>query len=133
MARGSTEEGKAVVLQRIVNGRRPIAPNVGGGEAEGFGQIPQDDSMSARFFELLKVRVLAQALAVGEVSLAGNRLKLRLSPLTPLDPAQLMAWVRAQKEAQFNPDGTVLLPLSPGAWGPVRQAQEVLREWARLA
>ena len=95
-----------------------------------FGQIPQDDEESARFFELLKVRVLAQALAVGEVSLAGNRLKLRLSPLTPVDPEKLMAWVRARKDAQFNPDGTVHLPLVPGEWGPIRQAQDVLREWA---
>jgi len=97
-----------------------------------FGQIPQDDEESARFFELLKVRVLAQALAVGEVSLAGNRLKLRLSPLTPVDPAKLMVWVRTQKDVQFNPDGTVLLPISPGEWGPIRQAQETLREWAGL-
>ncbi|MBL0312681.1 MAG: hypothetical protein IPP78_08205 [Holophagaceae bacterium] len=97
-----------------------------------FGQIPQDDDESARFFELLKVRVLAQALAVGEVSLAGNRLKLRLSPMTPVDPAKLMAWVRAKKDVQFNPDGTVLLPLSLGEWGPIRQAQEILREWTGL-
>ena len=67
-----------------------------------FGQIPSDDDESARFFELLRVKLLAQAVAVSEVSLDKGQLKLRVSPQTPLDPGKLMAWVRAQKEAQLQ-------------------------------
>jgi transcription-repair coupling factor (superfamily II helicase) len=76
------------------------------------------------------VRIRAQALAVSEVSAEKGRLKLRVSPQTPLDPMQLMAWVGAQKGAQFSPDGTVLVPAAPV--GPVRQAQELLLAWAAL-
>ncbi len=97
-----------------------------------FGQIPAEDEESARFFELLKVRILAQALAVGEVSAEKGRLKLRLSPQTSVDPAKLMAWVRGRKDAQFNPDGTVLLPATGQGDAVVRQAQEVLAAWAGL-
>ena len=53
-----------------------------------------------------------------------------MSPQTPLDPAKLMAWVRQQKGAQFNPDGTVLLPVD--AAGAIDQAQELLAAWALL-
>jgi len=97
-----------------------------------FGQIPEKDEESARFFELLKVKILAQALAVCEVSAEKGRLKLRLSPQTPLDPGKLMAWVRQQKAAQFNPDGTVLLTGSAPGDATIRQAQEVLALWAAL-
>jgi transcription-repair coupling factor (superfamily II helicase) len=97
-----------------------------------FGQIPERDEESARFFELLRVKILAQALAVGEVSQEKGRLKLRLSPQTPLDPGKLMAWVRQLQGAQFNPDGTVLLPCPAGGDAAIRQAQEVLRLWAGL-
>ena len=95
-----------------------------------FGQIPADDEESARFFELLKIRILAQAVAVSEVSMDKGRLKLRVSPQTPLDPARLMAWVRQRNGAQLNPDGAVLLPLGAGHEGIIRQAQEVLASWA---
>jgi transcription-repair coupling factor (superfamily II helicase) len=97
-----------------------------------FGAIRDDDEESLRFFELLKVRLRAQMLAVSEVGIHGNRLKLRLSPQTPLDPAKLLAWVRQQKEGQFSPDGTVLLALKGTDFGPVLQAQQVLKEWAGL-
>ena len=94
-----------------------------------FGQLPAEDEESARFFELLRVRILAQALAVSEVSVDKGRLKLRVSPQTPLDPVKLMAWVRQRKDTQLNPDGTVIFPAtSPGA-GTIRQAQEVLAAW----
>jgi transcription-repair coupling factor (superfamily II helicase) len=93
-----------------------------------FGQVPAGDEGSDRFFELLKVRIRARALAVSEVSSEKGRLKLRVSPQTPLDPAKLMAWVRQQKGAQFNPDGTVLVPAD--AAGAIVQAQEVLAAWA---
>ena len=37
---------------------------------------------------------------------------------------------RRQQDAQFSPDGTVLLPALPGA--AVRQAQDLLAAWASL-
>ncbi|MCE1229731.1 MAG: transcription-repair coupling factor, partial [Firmicutes bacterium] len=95
-----------------------------------FGQVPQDDEDTARFFELLKVKLRAQAVAVSEVSLDNGRLKLRVSPQTPLDPAKLMAWVHRQKEAQLTPDGSVLLPLQGQDFGVLHQAQDVLAQWA---
>jgi len=95
-----------------------------------FGAVPGDDEESLRFFELLKVRIRARALAVSEVSAEPGRLKLRVSPQTPLDPARLMAWVRQQKGAQLNPDGTVLVPAAAG--GAIRQAQDLLAAWAAL-
>jgi transcription-repair coupling factor (superfamily II helicase) len=98
-----------------------------------FGQIPSDDSESARFFELLRVKLLAQSVAVSEVSIDKGRLKLRVSPQTPLDPIKLMGWVRGQKDGQFTPDGSVLLPLQGTDVGPIFQAQRVLEGWAKLA
>jgi transcription-repair coupling factor (superfamily II helicase) len=97
-----------------------------------FGQVPGEDTESARFFELLKVRIRAQALAVSEVSVEKGRLKLRVSPQTPLDPVKLMTWVRQQKGAQFNPDGTVLVPAPAPGDGTIRQAQDLLAAWAAL-
>ena len=96
-----------------------------------FGQVPAGDAETVRFFEILKVRIRAQGLAVGEVSAEKGRLKLRLSPQTPVDPGKLMAWVQRLDGAQFRPDGTVLVPTPAGA-GPVHQAQEVLAAWAEL-
>jgi len=78
------------------------------------------------------VRIRAQALAVSEVSVEKGRLKLRVSPQTPLDPARLMAWVSQRKGAQFNPDGTVLVPVAAAGPGAVGQAQELLAAWAAL-
>jgi len=95
-----------------------------------FGRIPEKDEESARFFELLRVKILAQALAVGEVSAEKGRLKLRLSPMTPVDPGKLMAWVRQQKGGQFNPDGTVLVAAPAPGDATIRLAQEILAAWA---
>ncbi len=95
-----------------------------------FGRVAEDDEGTQRFFEILKVRLRAQALAVSEVTVDKGRLKLRLSPLTPVDPVKLMAWVRTQKDAQLNPDGAVLLPMPPSEGGAIRQAQGVLAVWA---
>ncbi len=95
-----------------------------------FGQVPADDEESARFFELLKVRLRAQALAVSEVSADKGRLKLRVSPQTPLDPGKLVAWVRQRTGAQMSPDGTILVPAAGG--GVAAQAQELLDAWAAL-
>jgi transcription-repair coupling factor (superfamily II helicase) len=97
-----------------------------------FGQIPSDDDESARFFELLRVKLMAQAVAVSEVSLDKGKLKLRVSPQTPLDPKKLLAWIGSQKGGQFTPDGSVLLPVQETGAGTVLQAQQVLEVWARL-
>ncbi len=98
-----------------------------------FGQIPADDEASARFFEVLKVRVLAQRLAISEVAAQSGRLKLRVSPQTGLDPARLFAWVQAQKGGAMAPDGAVTVPLGPGGVDAhIRQAQGVLEAWSDL-
>jgi len=94
-----------------------------------FGQIPEDDEESALFFELLRIKLLAQHIAVSEVGLDKNKLKIRLSPQTSLDPGKLMAWIGARKGASLSPDGTVLLPIHSAAHA-VQEAQGVLRELA---
>jgi len=98
-----------------------------------FGQVPEDDDESGRFFEVLRVKLRAQALAVSEVAVTGGRLKLRLSPQTPVDPGALVDWVRQRREAHLSPDGTVLLPLQGREAGPVDQALAVLEDWGRIA
>jgi transcription-repair coupling factor (superfamily II helicase) len=97
-----------------------------------FGHVSEDDTESQRFFELLKVKLRAQALAVSEVAVEKGQLKLRLSPQTPLDGAKLMAWVGQTRGASLSPDGAVRLPLLGTADGPILQAQRVLAEWAGL-
>ena len=97
-----------------------------------FGHIPEDDSDTLRFFELLKVKLRAQLLGVSEVAVDKGQLKLRLSPQTPVDPAKLMVWVGRTKGASFSPDGTVRLPLLGTQDGPILQAQRVLAEWTAL-
>jgi transcription-repair coupling factor (superfamily II helicase) len=97
-----------------------------------FGHIPSDDDESERFFELLRLKILAVNVAVSEVSLDKQRLKLRVSPQTPLDPMKLVAWVRAQKDGQMSPDGTITFPTLGKDGGPIAHAQQVLREWAGL-
>ena len=97
-----------------------------------FGRIADDDPDTLRFFELLKVKLRAQVLAVSEVAIDKGQLKFRLSPQTPLDPAKLMAWVGRTKGASLSPDGAVRLPLQGTADGPILQAQRVLVEWAWL-
>lgn len=98
-----------------------------------FGRISEEDTETYRFFELLKVKLRAQRLAVSEVTLDRGQLKFRLSPQTPLDPGALMAWVQTQKGGAFSPDGTITLPLGPGgSEAAIRQAQGVLAAWAGL-
>jgi len=65
--------------------------------------------------------------AVSEVSLDKQRLKLRVSPQTPLDPLKLMAWVRSQKGGQMSPDGTITIPTLGKDSGPIAHAQQVYR------
>ena len=97
-----------------------------------FGRITDDDADTLRFFELLKVKLRAQALAVSEVAVEKGQLKLRLSPQTPVDPVKLMAWVGAQRGASLSPDGAVRLPVTGSQEGPILQAQRVLVVWAGL-
>jgi transcription-repair coupling factor (superfamily II helicase) len=97
-----------------------------------FGRISEDDPDTLRFFELLKVKLRAQHLAVSEVGVEKGQLKFRLSPQTPLDPAQLMAWTGRTKGASLSPDGTLRLPLLGTAEGPLLQAQRILLEWGGL-
>jgi len=97
-----------------------------------FGHVPDEDEESTRFFEVLKVKLRAQALAISEVSVDKAKLKLRISPQTPLDPMKLMTWVRSLKDAQMSPDGTVLLPTLGTDLGPIAHAQRVLEEWAKM-
>ncbi len=97
-----------------------------------FGQVPEDDDESGRFFEVLRVKLRAQALAISEVGIASGRLKLRLSPQTPVNPGRLMDWIRQHKDAHLSPDGTVFLPLQGRDAGPVAQAQAVLEAWGRI-
>jgi transcription-repair coupling factor (superfamily II helicase) len=97
-----------------------------------FGRITEDDADTLRFFELLKVKLRAQALAVSEVAVEKGQLKLRLSPQTPVDPVKLMAWVGAQRGASLSPDGAVRLPVLGSQEGPILQAQRVLTEWTGL-
>lgn len=94
-----------------------------------FGEISGDDTDSLTFFEMLKVKIRAHAVAVSEVSCDKGRLKLRLSPQTPVEPVKLMAWVQQQKGAQMTPDGCVTLPVNKEA---ALEAQRILAEWARL-
>ncbi len=98
-----------------------------------FGRISEDDPDTIRFFELLKVKIRAQVLAVCEVAVDKGYLKFRLSPQTPLDPARLMAWVGRTKGASLSPDGAVRLPVLGTQDGPILQAQRVLAEWATLS
>ena len=97
-----------------------------------FGRIPEDEGDTLRFFELLKVKLRAQVLAVCEVAVDKGMLKFRLSPQTPLDPVKMMAWVGRQKGASLSPDGAVRLPILGSQDGPIFQAQRVLVEWATL-
>lgn len=78
------------------------------------------------------MKLLAQSVAVSEVSVDKQKLKLRVSPQTPLDPMKLMAWIRAQKDARMSPDGTITFPTLGKDLGPIAHAQQVLREWAAL-
>jgi transcription-repair coupling factor (superfamily II helicase) len=97
-----------------------------------FGPVPGDDEETERFFQAMRVKLQAQRLAVGEVSFADGRLRLRLSPQTPIDPAKLMAWVQERRGASFSPDGSVAVPVggANGAKDPAPAiACAILKEW----
>ena len=78
------------------------------------------------------MKLRAQLLGVSEVGIDKGQLKIRVSPQTPLEPAQLMAWVGRQKGASLSPDGALRLPVLGSADGPILQAQRVLAELASL-
>jgi len=93
-----------------------------------FGSVPQDDEETERFFQIMRVKLSAQKLAVSEVSCGQGRMKLKLSPQTPLNPAKVMAWVQQRKNAAFSPDGSVSIPVGD-LTNPIILAQSILSEW----
>jgi len=93
-----------------------------------FGPVPKGDDETERFFQAMQVKLLAQRLAVSEVSFALGQLRFRLSPQTPIDPPKLMAWVQGRSGASLSPDGYVTVPVT-GAEPPLL-AQAILNEWA---
>lgn len=98
-----------------------------------FGQIPVNDDNSYRFFELLKVRIKAQKLAISEVVKEKNQIKLRISPQTPLDPIKLLTWVHRQNKAKISSDGTVvILPIDSTKNEIIVQIQQILTSWEAL-
>jgi transcription-repair coupling factor (superfamily II helicase) len=92
-----------------------------------FGPVPCDDEETERFFQIMQVKLLAQQLAVSEVSCSQGRFKFKLSPQTSVEPAKLMAWVQQRKNATLSPDGSVSIP-APDSVNPIILAQGVLRE-----
>jgi transcription-repair coupling factor (superfamily II helicase) len=101
-----------------------------------FGPVPRGDEETEAFFQMMKVKLRAQRLAVCEVSFSAGALRLRPSPQTPMDPVKLVAWVQGRRGARFSPDGSVTLPAapagtSPGAAlaAPALLAEAVLAEW----
>jgi transcription-repair coupling factor (superfamily II helicase) len=95
-----------------------------------FGHIPEEDADTQQFFELLKVKLRAQALAVSEITVDKGQLKFRFSPLTPLEPARLLAWVAQQKGGSLSPDGTLRVPLQGTEATVILQTQRILSAWA---
>ena len=97
-----------------------------------FGKIPTVDDESTYFFDTLKLRMKAQALAISEISADNGQLKLRISPQTPLEPIKIMNWIQRQKNTKINADGTVVLPASPTKDSLIRQVNSILTTWATL-
>jgi transcription-repair coupling factor (superfamily II helicase) len=97
-----------------------------------FGQLQTDDKDSICFFEVLKLRIKAQALAISEISIDNGRLKLRISPQTPLEPIKIMSWIQQQKNTKFNADGTIILSANPTKEGVIQQAHNILNAWTAL-
>ncbi|MDR2560415.1 MAG: hypothetical protein LBC63_01395, partial [Holophagales bacterium] len=71
---------------------------------------------------------LAQQLAVSEIVHLEGKIKFKLSPQTPIDPAKLMAWVQHKNGATFSPDGSVSIPAPSGSAQSL--ARSILNEWA---
>jgi transcription-repair coupling factor (superfamily II helicase) len=97
-----------------------------------FGPVPNDDEETERFFQIMQGKILAQRLAVSEVSHSQGRLKFKLSPQTQVEPAKLMAWVQQRKNATFSPDGSVSIPAADSI-NAIILAQDVLKEFANCA
>jgi transcription-repair coupling factor (superfamily II helicase) len=97
-----------------------------------FGQLQADDKDSICFFDVLKLRIKAQTLAISEISIDNGRLKLRISPQTPLEPIKIMSWIQQQKNTKFNADGTIILSANPTKEGVIQQAHNILNAWTAL-
>jgi len=97
-----------------------------------FGQPPADDKDSRHFFNILKLRIKAQNLAISEISTDNGHLKLRISPQTSIKPIELMTWVQQQKTVKFNADGTIVLAANPTKEGIIQQIDNILTSWAKL-
>lgn len=97
-----------------------------------FGKPPANDKDSGYLFDILKLRIKAQALAISEISTDNGRLKLRISPQTPLEPIALMTWVQQQKNTKLNTDGTIIMPANPTQEGVIQQVHSILTAWTML-
>jgi transcription-repair coupling factor (superfamily II helicase) len=97
-----------------------------------FGKVPIDDDESLCFFDVLKIRIKAQALAVSDISVENGRLKLHISPQTPLEPIKIMTWVQQQKNAKFNADNTITLPACSNKDDLILQVSNILSIWTKL-
>jgi transcription-repair coupling factor (superfamily II helicase) len=94
-----------------------------------FGTVPDDDEETKQFFKIMGVRIQAQRLAVSEVIHSQGKLRFKLSPQTPIDPARLMAWVQQRKNTVFSPDASVTLGVVAENGCPILLAKSVLKEW----
>ncbi|MCL1893612.1 MAG: transcription-repair coupling factor [Holophagaceae bacterium] len=92
-----------------------------------FGPVPNNDDDTEQFFQIMKVKIQAQRLAVSEVGYSQGKFKFKLSPQTPIDPAKLMAWVQHHKNYNFSPDGSVSIPANSDS--PASFAESILKEW----
>jgi transcription-repair coupling factor (superfamily II helicase) len=97
-----------------------------------FGKLSTDDQESIYFFDILKLRIKAQTLAISEISTDNGSLKLRISPQTALEPIKLMTWVQQQKNTKLNTDGTITVPANPTKCGLIQQVHTILTAWAAL-
>jgi transcription-repair coupling factor (superfamily II helicase) len=94
-----------------------------------FGPVPEGDKETELFFQVMRVKLQAQRLAVCEVSFTQGRLRFKLSPQTPIDPAKLMDWVQKRGGASFSPDGSVAVPIGEAEGPPPILACAILVEW----
>jgi len=93
-----------------------------------FGPMPQSDKDTKQFFQIMGIKLQAQQLAVSEIIHSEGKIRFKLSPQTPIDPAKLMAWVQHKNGATFSPDGSVSIPAQAGSAQSL--ARSILSEWA---
>jgi transcription-repair coupling factor (superfamily II helicase) len=96
-----------------------------------FGSMPQGDEDTKSFFQIMGIKLQAQQLAISEIAHLDGKIKFKLSPQTPIDPAKLMAWVQKRRGATFSPDGSISIPAQSAP--PQHLARSILNEWAEGA